>query len=166
MKILAFLQNQWFRDPERVKKIYDSKPMKRRALNKAFLFAGCLSGRRLRAAFGDLCNKIEWEEISPLVGSQSSSAFPPDHEHIKMVIDDVKPDYIVVFGKLAQEALESHLPKLPQPILHCPHPAARGNRVPSDLSAAAMVLRACIEEFERKQLTELHVPDNLPDQGE
>lgn len=149
MKILAFLQNQWFKDPARVKQIYDARPMRRRDLNRAFLFAGCLTGRRLKAAFGDdLCRQIVWEEISLEVGSKSHHAFLPDHEHIKKAIEEIKPDYIIAFGSIARMALASHCPTLAQ--MNCPHPAARGKQVPLELKAAASLLRERIKEFDNK----------------
>lgn len=150
MKILAFLQNQWFRDPARVKKIYDARPTKRRELNRAFLFAGCLTGRRLRTAFGaDLCRQIVWEEISPQVGSKSHHAFPPDHEHIKRVIEEEKPDYILVFGRIAESGVAPHA--VGRTYMICPHPAARDADVPERLKTAADHLRDIIKDFVPKQ---------------
>lgn len=61
-RIVAFLQNQWFRDPERVKQIiqrmvdrYDEKDPQeiREFYIAAYLFMGCLTGKRLQASCGD-----------------------------------------------------------------------------------------------------------------
>lgn len=66
--ILAFMQNMWVKDPSRVKAMIDRQPdeFKRREfrlqITKRLLFAGCKSGRVLRAVFGDLCDEIIWEE--------------------------------------------------------------------------------------------------------
>lgn len=81
-KIVAFLQNQWFRDPERMKRIREDvhwKDKPRWHWNATWLFFGCLTGRRLLEALGeDLCSEIYWEEISPEIGGFAASAFPAD----------------------------------------------------------------------------------------
>lgn len=93
MKILAFLQNQWFKDPEGVKAMFAEHPERRERYIEAFLFMGCLTGRRLKSALGEeLCNQIVWEEISPEIGGHASSKFPPDLAHI---IGKHKPDVVI-----------------------------------------------------------------------
>ena len=121
-KILAFLQNQWFREPEKVKAIMERNPGKRNWFIGTYLFMGCLTGRRLEAALGeDLCNEIIWEEVSPEIGGKSSSAFPADLPHIRRAIEQHKPDVILAFGKIAKDALQCMGIKA----IFGPHPAAR-----------------------------------------
>lgn len=83
MVILAILQNQWFRNPAKAREIYERNPELRNKLIAGFLFSGCLTGRRLQSAFGDLCDSIIWEESSPEIGGFSVSKFTHDPEHIK-----------------------------------------------------------------------------------
>jgi hypothetical protein len=132
--ILAFLQNQWFRQPERVRAMYDERPDLRNEYIRHFLFMGCLTGKRLSAAFGeDICHEhIIWEEVSPEIGGAASSKFPADFEHIGTAIYKYKPRIIVALGKSASDALEGMLGMERPPIrLICgPHPAARNNPMP------------------------------------
>src|SRR6266568_1090430 len=107
MKIVAFMQNQWFRNPHKAREIFDKHSNKREELIARFLFAGRgLSGRRLQAAFGDLCDQIVWEESSTNFGGESSSLFPADMAHIKRVLEKHKPDIVLAFGKVASNALQ------------------------------------------------------------
>lgn len=137
MKILAILQNQWFKDPEKVKQIYARNPEHRNELIKRFLFMGCLSGRRLQQAFGDLCNTIIWEEASSEIGGFSASAFPADVEHIKNAIYQHNPDVLIAFGKIASDGAFKALTGLGFPdgkrdirFVTAPHPAARKDPMP------------------------------------
>jgi hypothetical protein len=122
MKIVAFLQNQWFHEPEKVRSIYARNPGRREALNKRFLFAKSFTGRRLRAAFGELCDEIVWEETSPEIGDKSSAEFPPDAEHIQRVLDKHQPDLVLLFGR---NALKGVSPLWTGATVCFPHPAAR-----------------------------------------
>lgn len=123
MTILAFLQNIWFKNPEQARAIFARNPERRNQLIGTFLFMGCLSGKRLEQAFGDLCDEIIWEECSPEIGGQSSAAFPADFEHISGAINKHNPDVILAFGKLASDALRKVAPD--QKLICGPHPAAR-----------------------------------------
>ena len=141
--MLAILQNQWFRDPERVRGFIaaadDPADYRRRFLSRA-LFAGCLTGRRLRAAFGaDLCREIIWEEASPEIGGHSSSVFPADRAHVAEVIRLHLPDIILAFGKVAQNGLAGLFPA--ERIIAASHPAARGEGTVPALVQAALRLR-------------------------
>jgi hypothetical protein len=141
-KIVAFLQNAWFRDPRRAKQIYDRNPASREQLNAQFLFMGSLTGRRLQGAFGpDMCNQIVWENISEEFGGYSSSSFPANRQHIKSVIEKHAPDIILTFGEPAKAALQAwqheevqrrEVAPIPL-IIHGPHPAARYAEVRQEL---------------------------------
>lgn len=132
-KPLAILQNQWFRDPIRVQAIYDRRPEIRNDLIERFLFNGCVTGRRLLAAFGEsLCSDIIWEEASPNVGGFSESKFPADITHIRNAIRKFQPSVILAFGKIATNGVTeacdawTYYSVYPPPIISGPHPAARG----------------------------------------
>jgi len=124
MKVLAFLQNQWFNNPEQARATFLRHPDQRNRLIALYLFMGCLTGRRLISAFGeDLCNDIVWEECSKEVGGKSSASFPPDFAHICEAINKHNPDVILAFGKTASDALRKVAPN--QLVIYGPHPAAR-----------------------------------------
>jgi hypothetical protein len=131
MRIVAFLQNQWFKDPEGIKALFDEHPERRQRYIAAFLFMGCLTGRRLQLILGEeLCDKIIWEETSTQIGGQSSSRFPPDHDHILQVVIRFQPKVILCFGSIASKAIPEALMALPYghldyTVLHAPHPAIR-----------------------------------------
>lgn len=137
MKIVAFLQNQWFKDPEGVARMFAENPKRRERYISAFLFMGCLTGRRLQQVFGEeLCDQIVWEEISPEIGGHASSKFPADPAHIERVLRKHAPDVVLAFGKLAGDGLLSTLsnPRLRElphgfKILYGPHPAARNGAI-------------------------------------
>lgn len=124
MRIVAFLQNQWFKDPEGVKAMFAEHPERRERYIEAFLFMGCLTGRRLKSVFGeDLCDGIIWEEASREVGGKSQSLFAADRQHMMAVIRKHNPTVILCFGKIAAEGVKS-LP-IEIPVIYGPHPAAR-----------------------------------------
>lgn len=135
MKILAILQNQWFKNPSKVEEIYARNPTLRNALIARFLFAGCLTGRRLQSAFGEqLCSAIVWEEASPKIGGFSASRFAPDPDHIRAAIEKHKPDVVLCLGKIAGDAVrliccETEV-KHPA-VFFAPHPAARQDPMPA-----------------------------------
>lgn len=145
IKILAFLQNQWFKDPEGVKAMMEEHPDRRERYIKAFLFMGCLTGKRLRSALGEeLCDSIVWEEISPEIGGHSASKFPPDLPHIRKVIEKHSPDIVLAFGALAKDGVRFVCcdTDVKHPcVMFAPHPAARGNPMP-ELKALGETLRA------------------------
>ncbi len=55
------------------------------------------------------------------IGNKPEATFPPDPEHIKQVISEIKPDKILACGKVAQKGMElvgiDYIP--------APHPAWR-----------------------------------------
>ena len=144
MKILAIMQNQWFRDPEAVKRIMAKRPTWRRQLIARFLFAGCKSGRALKQAFGSSIEDIVWEEASPEIGGESSSSFPADPKHLQEVLDDVQPDVVLAFGRIAERGLDGLVPV--EKLIVGPHPAARHPKVP-------MLLRSMALQLERRRVT-------------
>lgn len=149
MKILAFLQNQWFpASKHKIIKYAYSKhgdtPEDRADLNARYLFFGCLTGKRLRAAFGDLCDDIIWENASPEIGSESCAKFPPDPQHIAKVILHFRPQVVLTFGSVASQGVLASLKMIcpnSEPVrfkvIGCPHPAARHATALNELRTVA-----------------------------
>ena len=147
-KILAFLECQWFRNPDAVRAIYakHASDFDRRAkLNARFLFRESLTGKRLHQAFGELCREIIWEEVSREIGGKSSAAFPADTEHMCAVLNHHRPCAVLVFGKIAHEGMsriDCDGADRPYRIICGPHPAARYPSVLADLSSMKLRLEA------------------------
>jgi hypothetical protein len=150
-RVVAFLQNQWFKNPKHVRRIYaeHAGDMDRRArLNARFLFYKSLTGRRLRDAFGSLCATIVWEESSPEIGGESSARFNIDRVHILRVLEHFEPRIVLGFGGPAVAELH-HMANAGAPwrLICGPHPAARQATVPEQLRAMAERLSESIVEF-------------------
>lgn len=153
-KIVAFLQNQWFKNPEKIKKIIERTTRDRAETMtasevrefyiKTFLFWGCLTGRRLCVAFGkELCDRIVWEECSKEIGGKSSAAFPADLVHMQSVVDNHKPDIVLAFGGIASNAAIRLCVEKPTDwrVICGPHPAARQGDVTLRLLQMAQSLK-------------------------
>lgn len=158
---VAFLQNQWFKNPDKIRGMYEGHAAKiglypaRARLNELFLFYRSLTGRRLKAAFGDeACRQIVWEEASAVVGGVSSSAYPADPTHMIAVIQHHQPSVVLTFGKIANDGINAvmqlvHRDRLACPkfmILCAPHPAARHASVPFELKATAFAWRTWVDK--------------------
>lgn len=159
IKIVAFLQNMWFRDPERMQQQLDG-PFKgdRERFIRTWLFWNCLTGKRLMNAFGEeWCDRIIWEEQSPFLGGTSGSKFPADLAHIRKVLRKHKPPIILTFGRLATDALCSlnHNAGVSFTQIEAPHPAARGGSVISKLKLAC-----CMLNDELAAITAVHKNDS------
>jgi hypothetical protein len=148
MKVVAILQNAWFKDPQRIAEIYAKHAAsleKQCWLTAAYLFMGCLTGRRLRQTFGeDLCEHIEWAEASPRLGAKSSDAFPAEPQHIAKVIRHFNPGIVIGFGKIAANGVLQTMPLLAADtsrrefyFTSAPHPAARHATVMDELRKVA-----------------------------
>lgn len=129
MKILAFLQNPWFKPgtSERHIKMY--------AENDSFhrkVLAGSATGRALRKAFGDeLYEKIIWDNASPQHGDTPDSKFPPDTRYMVYKYTQAQPDVVLLFGRQAQDGwdrLVNIYGSLTRSIVfRAPHPMAMGS---------------------------------------
>lgn len=124
--ILGLLQNQWVRHPDRVEAILLRRDaaFRRRYLG-ALLFFGSLTGKRLRAAFGDWCERIVWENASPVITAYPHAhAIPaPDLDHVRRVLADIEPNIVLAFGKNARQAMQDIGWR--GVLIRGPHPAAR-----------------------------------------
>jgi hypothetical protein len=132
MKILGLLQNQWVHDPARVEAMIARDPTKRRRILAMLLFAGCgLTGKRLRWALGDWCERIEWENADPEITDRPDVHVSGDLAHLVKALDEVKPSIVITFGSIACKTLAQT--DWTGPVLRAPHPAARGPGVLKDL---------------------------------
>ena len=142
MKVLAVLQNQWFHDPEKVKRIIERTPQARRKIITYSLFAGCRTGRVLREVFGkDRCREIVWEEASREIGGHASSAFPADPAHLRAVLAEVKPSIVLGFGKIACDGLAPLVDGYD--LVVGPHPTARG----ADTLPRLRIMASCLDNM-------------------
>lgn len=144
MKALAFLQNMWVRDPDRVRALIEKYGERYRdRLIHFALFNGCLTGRRLKAAFGArLCSEIIWEEASPEIACEASGCPPADPAHIRAALERHSPDVVLCFGKIATDAVR---PLWKGALIIAPHPAARSVLTFPQLTEAARSLAAARE---------------------
>lgn len=132
MKTVAFLQNMWVRNPDRVKAVFarEGEAFRLKYIKYA-LFAGCLTGRRLKVVFGqEACSEIVWEETTREIAGDAKTIFPPQPGHIQAVLAQHQPDIVLAFGTIASNALYKILQRTPPgktlPLLiTAPHPAAR-----------------------------------------
>ena len=121
---LAFLQNMWVRDPDRVRRdIARLGEDYRNRIIEFFLFRGCLTGRRIRHAFGDeLLAQITWEESTREIAGNPRQIFPPDPAHILAALTLHRPAVVLTFGRIAGDAVQA---LWAGPLIRVPHPAAR-----------------------------------------
>ncbi len=125
MKILAFLQNPWFKpgtNPLLIKKYRTDADFHRRVLYMS------ATGKALHEAFGqELYGKIIWENANPLHGSTRDARMPPDLVHMAAVLIRHKPDLILCFGREAQRGMGKLMSRPWPNVLFAPHPMARGS---------------------------------------
>jgi hypothetical protein len=78
------------------------------------------TGRRLKEMIPD---GVEYRVInaSPAIGNNAKSCYDPDTEHIKTLVEQIKPDIICACGRMAQKGCKS----LGYDFIETPHPAWR-----------------------------------------
>jgi hypothetical protein len=145
--VLAFLQNVWVKDPERLRRWFAEKGEDYRLKMLArLLFMVGLTGRRLRHAFGDdLCRTIVWEECSREIGGHAASVFPADMGHIRAALELHRPAVVLTFGVVAATALASLAVGAAWKHIPLPHPAARQAGTVAKLAAGASLLREALK---------------------
>lgn len=143
--VFGLLQNQWVRDPSRVEAILSrhDATFRRRYLG-ALLFFGSLTGKRLRAAFGERCEHIVWENASPVIGARSDAAPSPDLQHVRLALAEVEPQIVLTFGQRAHWAIGRT--DWRGPVIAGPHPAARMANIGEQLAAMCIALEAYCNE--------------------
>lgn len=127
MKIVALLQNMWVRDPEKVRAMIarDKTGELRGMIIQRALFAGCLTGRRLRSVFGDLCDEMVWDECSPVIADNPRDYHAPDQDHIRNVFKKHAPDAVICFSTAAHSIVKTICNEFGIAFIAAPHPAAR-----------------------------------------
>lgn len=123
MKIVAFLQNPWFKegtDPAIANRYVTDQVFHRKIL------ARTMSGHRLLTAFGqEDFNSIWWDNVAPLAADYASGITPPDPKHIDRVLSSQAPELILTFGLLAKDAINRSPGSVRKKVMHCHHPNAR-----------------------------------------
>jgi hypothetical protein len=138
VKILGVLQNQWFpmHQVDRANEVirqYAGNYHWRALWNRKWLFYGRnLTGNRLREAFGDWCERITWEEATPVATGRSDAIVTADVLHLCAILSYHQPDHVLAFGRIAEaglwKAFEGVLPEDPNKtwkMIRGPHPCAR-----------------------------------------
>lgn len=153
MKIVGLLQCQWFKDPDRMAKEYQKWARMypddyRERWVRTWLFWSCQTGQRLKKHFGEQqCEEIIWDNTSPKFGGKASDCFDVDLVHMQWILDFYKPDVLLLFGKVAQNAVDMLLRVeykgllTVKTVIEGPHPAARGTTVPNELARMARELK-------------------------
>ena len=144
MKIAGLLQNQWFKNPERAAEslghlVARHGPAMRNEWIARMLFYSCQTGKILRSCLGsELCERIIWEEASPVIHGNPRTAPPADLAHLRAFFDRVKPDWVVGFGRIACDAI---LELDVEAYILCPHPTSRGADRFEKIRSAGIALR-------------------------
>jgi len=130
MKVVAFLQNQWWHDPEGVRREIEKHGEKYRRRLLVYGLSQCRSGKVLEKTIASVIGApdfkdIYWENVSRQFGGRSAAKFPADLTHIGQVILDQRPDVILCFGKVASEAVPDLALCEDLHVLIADHPAAR-----------------------------------------
>jgi hypothetical protein len=133
MKIVAFLQNLWVKNPERVKQMFAAHPDGREYMLRCLLFHGGRTGKILTASLGkELISQIVWEESTTEISGDAKAIFPADLAHIRGVLNKHRPEAVVTFGKIAAQAValvDAGMRMEPADftfeLFHLPHPCAR-----------------------------------------
>ena len=137
--ILAFLQNLWVKDPRYTYDFFKKYPNSRNNIIKSLLFMGCLTGRRIKKAFGwELADRIIYDECTKEIANNPKTICNPDLEHIKETLNKFKPDRVITFGAIAYKAVSKVFPK--DKIFKSPHPAARQKNTMDKLKSIAKEL--------------------------
>jgi hypothetical protein len=119
MRIVAFLQNPWFRagTSERHIDRYTTDPVFRRVM-----LAQSMTGRRLYKAFGPNYSEIWWDNVSTHSGKTHRELTVVELDHVGRVIIEQDPLLILTFGNVARDAVARV--ENWAPVLACHHPNA------------------------------------------
>lgn len=123
---MGFLQNMYVKDPAKVQQAINKSddPNVWEFWVKALLFSGCLTGKRIKAAFGDLADNIIYDECSREIADNPKTICKADPKHIKRSLIKHKPNIVIAFGNHAYKALQP-FSMYYDTIIKAPHPAAR-----------------------------------------
>lgn len=141
--ILGLLQNMWVRDPAAARRLIERHGARgRRAMIRTFM-PRTASGRALKRAFGDLFERITWENAASVVAGRSDAAPPADHLHMRRIVEDLKPDIVVAFGRIAVDACRAAKLTFLIEARH-PSPRSAGRTTLPSLDEAAEALRTLV----------------------
>jgi len=122
INIVAFMQNPWF-PPGTQREVIDryktDQEFHRRLLRET------MSGYRLHQAFGDLFDRIHWDNVAPEAVDHPKKRSPVNVKHVDNVILTVKPNLILTFGEVAREAIADSIAAIRIKTMYCHHPNAR-----------------------------------------
>lgn len=144
LTIVAFLQNMWVR-PHQVARVsrFDPLSEERKRMTAYALFAGCVTGRRLKRALGeDICSRIVWQEASPVVADNPRDYHPPDLQHVRAVLNKYQPQLVLCFTRAGEGLIRTMLDE-GTVFVPCQHPAAR--KPNGDLERARKIIEALIK---------------------
>ena len=148
MVIVGILQNTWAHDPERVQTMLDRHSQTDQRKLRTRLLFGSLTGKRLRDAFGALADRIVWVEACSKIGGSSDSCPPPDNAFLRSELAAIRPDVVLLFGRVAQRAFRA-VGSTDIRAISMPHPAKRGTSARVELNCMAgkiiRMLQGCPE---------------------
>ncbi len=147
-QILGLLQNQWAKDPARMKALLERHPTERYKVI-GMLLAFSASGRHLRRVFGAMMERIIWDNVSPVIAPAPNACPPPDLVHVCQVLRSVQPDIVIAFGRNAQVVMRQQ--SWSGCVICAPHPASRQAGVHEKLVGARDRLLGCIAEHTENQ---------------
>ena len=147
MRTLAILQNQWGAvTPEKQARLNAMPPDAYSNYVKFCLRGGCVSGQRLAKAFGEDFERIVWTNASRNVSEKASASFAPDPSHLASTMEAVRPEAVIVFGKVAADGFETWAAYASGEhgfiLFVAPHPAARHVTVQAELNRIAQAWKA------------------------
>lgn len=152
MRVVVYLQNMWVKEPAKIQASLDrhkDNPMFWNKMCKLLLFAGCITGRRIKNAFGDLVNDMIFDETTKEIAGDSKKIFKPDYFHIESSLNRLKPDVVICFGAIATKAVTNVIEnggcEFVPAIISAPHPAARQPDTMDKLKTAAKQLRELLK---------------------
>jgi hypothetical protein len=116
MKAVVFLQNAW-------SPLYAGGTWPRKSWLQALHRSR--SGQRL-SVLSRNCTGVElwFDNTTPIVGEEPDSVVKPDFGHIRQVMREHNPDYVVACGRQAAEAITKSKVSFRQ-LMILPHPAYR-----------------------------------------
>lgn len=159
MKTLAFMQNQWFRQPQVHRLMMARKKVEgieawfnhRASFIRRALFFRCQSGRVLQSMLGEpLCEAIIWDEMSPEIYDNPKAIPEPDICHMGELMLWHEPELVVTFGAPAREAWRElgWLGSNCRPIvINSPHPACRAITDRAKLITACALIKTTIQNL-------------------
>jgi hypothetical protein len=101
--VVAFLQNCWFKpgtNPETIRRYLAEQKFRRIVLGMS------MTGRRLSTAFGEHhYRRIWWDNASEYVANTAPGRGEADSDHIRKILNQIKPSGVIAFGGIATQGL-------------------------------------------------------------